>query len=133
MTKPSPTANELPAPEPQDDPLQPQPKPASWDGLWFFLVLMTVLLSIILLPKILRLVSGLGKPVAGVYLGSVQKVTYIGGFGLRTQIDTDNQTFLLSGAVQVNKGTRLELRRGIIFDAEVCEVGTRSCRNLISH
>jgi hypothetical protein len=132
MTKSAKTPNALSTPATENNPQPPEAKPASWAGLWFLLTLMAAMLSFIFLPQIVRLVGGMGQSVAGEYLGTVQRITYVGGLGQHTQIDTETQTFLLRGAVQINKGIRLELRRGI-FDAEVCEVGTQSCRDLISN
>ena len=132
MTKSTKTPPALSAPATENDPQPPEAKPASWAGLWFLLTLMAAMLSFIFYPQIARLLGGIGQPVAGEYLGAVQRITYVGGLGHHTQIDTETRTFLLSGAVQINKGTRLELRRGI-FDKEVCEVGTQSCRDLISN
>jgi hypothetical protein len=132
MTQPTKTPNALSTPATENKPQPSETKPASWAGLWFLLTLMAAMLSFIFLPQIVRLVGGMGQSVAGEYLGTVQRITYVGGLGQHTQIDTETRTFLLRGAVQINKGIRLELRRGI-FDAEVCEVGTQSCRDLISN
>jgi hypothetical protein len=63
------------------------------------------------------------------YLGVLQKITYVGSFGVDTQIETESQTLLLRGSADLNKGARLERREGL-FDIQVCVVGTDSCWGL---
>lgn len=63
------------------------------------------------------------------YLGVLQKITYVGSFGVDTQIETESQTLLLRGSADLNKGARLERREGL-FDIQVCVVGTESCWGL---
>ncbi|MEO5658576.1 MAG: hypothetical protein ABIQ90_02100 [Polaromonas sp.] len=106
-------------------------EPTSRAGLWFLLALLTTMLCLIFSPQIIRLVNGNGAPVAGEYLGSVQKVDFIGGLGHDTQVQTETRTVLVRGAVELVKGTRLERRRTFLTD-DVCEVGNNVCHDLLS-
>jgi hypothetical protein len=105
MTQPTKTPNALSTPATENKPQPSETKPASWAGLWFLLTLMAAMLFFIFLPQIVRLVSGMGQSVAGEYLGTVQRITYVGGLGQHTQIDTETRTFLLRGAARCRSTT----------------------------
>ena len=98
--------------------------------LLVFGVLSLMLLALLFLPWTMRVVNSLLAPAEKEYLGTVQKITYVGGLGNDTQIDTETRTFLLRGPVIINKGARLELRKGA-FDSQVCDLVTGVCRALI--
>lgn len=63
------------------------------------------------------------------YLGVLQKITYVGSFGVDTQIETESQTLLLRGSADLDKGARLERREGL-FNVQVYVVGMYSCWDL---
>lgn len=104
----------------------------SWELALFFGVVIVILLSLLAWPWPYRVINDLWGPTEREYLGTVQRITYVGGFGADTQIDTETRTFLLSGPALILKGTRLE-RRQRIFDSEVCDMDTDACRDLIGH
>ena len=60
-------------------------------------------------------------------LGRVQRIAYIGGLGLQTQVDTETQSVLLDGVVRLPLHTVIELRTYEVEDEEVCAVGVRQC------
>ena len=60
-------------------------------------------------------------------LGRVQRITYIGGLGLQTQVDTETQSVLLDGVVRLPLHTVIELRSYSVEDEEVCAVGVKRC------
>jgi hypothetical protein len=64
------------------------------------------------------------------YLGTVQRISYIGGLGIHTQIDTETRTVLLRGAVLTQRGARLELRR-LAWGPEVCNLDRVDCHALV--
>jgi hypothetical protein len=119
------------APADEKGPTKSENEPTSWAGLWFLLTLLTMMLSLIFLPQIVRFANGIATPIAGEYLGSVQKVDFIGGLGHDTQVQTETRTVLIRGAVELANGTKLERRRTFLTD-DVCEVGTNVCRDLLS-
>ena len=110
----------------------PAGQSSHWGAIVFVGLTLTAMLALLFWPATKQLIPGLRTPIPAEYLGTVQRITYVGGFGTSTQIDTESRSFLLSGPVQINKGARLELRRGLV-DVEVCEVGTPNCRDLVSH
>jgi len=65
------------------------------------------------------------------YLGVVQSIHFVGGFGMTTQIQTDTHTFLVNGAWSPPRGTRLERRESITAHL-VCIVDTDVCERLLS-
>jgi hypothetical protein len=111
---------------------KPAAQSSHWEAIVFFCLMLTLMLALVFWPSTKQLIPGLRTPTPAEYLGAVQRITFVGGLGKTTQIDTESRTFLLQGAVQINKGVRLELRRGIM-DVEVCEVATQNCRDLVSH
>lgn len=93
-------------------------------------VLILILLALLFWPWASRLIDSLWAPAEKEYLGTVQKITYVGGLGNHTQIDTETRTFLLRGPVLIDKDARLERRKGI-FGSQVCDMDTGVCRDLI--
>ncbi|UUZ69768.1 hypothetical protein LP416_10715 [Polaromonas sp. P2-4] len=93
-------------------------------------VLILTLLALLFWPWASRLIDSLWAPAEKEYLGTVQKITYVGGLGNHTQIDMETRTLLLRGPVIINKGARLELRKGVL-DSQVCDIDTGVCRDLI--
>lgn len=68
------------------------------------------------------------KPVA---MGLVQSVNYVDRLGsLDTQVNTDQQTFLVEDAANLPNGTALELRRSKLY-GDLCVVGSERCWNLL--
>lgn len=68
------------------------------------------------------------KPVA---MGVVQSVNYVGRLGsLDTQVNTDQQTFLIEDAATLTKGTPLEWRRSKLH-GDLCVVGSERCWDLL--
>ena len=64
------------------------------------------------------------------YLGTVQRISYVGGLRIHTQIDTETRTVLLHGAVLTQRGARLELRR-LAWGPEVCDLDRLACYALV--
>lgn len=96
------------------------------------ILLFALLIQItIFLPQIIDALTNLVKPSERAFLGTVQKVTFIGGFGASTQVDTESHSVLLRGAASVRQGARLE-RRKDSWAVQVCDMQTRACWDLIS-
>ena len=98
--------------------------------LLFFGATFVILLSLLTWPWPYELIISLGGPAEREYVGTVQKITYVGGLGPDTQIDTETRTLLLRGAVLIQKGVRLEQRKGA-FDSDVCIVSSDQCWHLM--
>lgn len=99
----------------------------------FAIVIGLLILLLFTSPWTLDWIRGVGSKARHAereYLGVVQKITYVGGFGTNTQIEADSQTLLLRGAVELKKGARLE-RRESLFDIQVCELETGACWDLM--
>lgn len=60
------------------------------------------------------------------YLGTVQRISFIGGLRTRTQVDTETRSVLLEGVVDLRKGHRLELRPQNV-DGDVCDLDSAAC------
>jgi hypothetical protein len=111
------------------------PGPASRDGFPFVFVGVVVGLFVLVQPGSL---SWIGKAITSnaafkrSNLGTVQKITYVGGFAYATQVETDTQTLLLSGSVALQKGDHLERRDGP-WSTEVCHRLSQQCWDLRSH
>lgn len=103
---------------------------ASWGMFLFFAIAILVLLSLVFWPWTYRAINSIGVPAARQYIGTVQKITYVGGFGTHTQIDTETRTLLLRGVVILQKSDRLEERLGLM-ESDVCMVGTDQCWHLM--
>lgn len=82
-------------------------------------------------PWTSKLIDRLKGPPRTEYLGVVQSINFVGGFGMTTQIQTDTHTLLVNGAWSLPRGTRLE-RRESITAHRVCIVDTEVCDRLLS-
>lgn len=96
-----------------------------------FLVLGFIPLML-LSPWLYGWVNALGREGNGEYIGMVQTISYVGGLGPDTQVNTDVRTVLLRGAVILKKGDRLELRKGYL-GSDVCLAGTDRCWRLMGN
>lgn len=97
-----------------------------------FIVLVALALGMIpLSPQISRALAHLGPATEQVLLGKVVKVTFLRGMGHATQVDTEKESVLLSGAVSLAAGTPLERRRHW-WDLEVCDLRSGDCWELVS-
>lgn len=111
---------------------QPGPKKSGLPDLAFIVLLVMASQAIWFSPEIIRAVAKSGEIRERVFLGTVQRVTFIGGLVPSTQVDTENQTFLLRGAASLAQGARLERRRWL-GDPEVCDMQSGECWQLMSH
>jgi hypothetical protein len=115
-------------------PISRTPIRRSKDGksdLGFIVLIVLSLQLIVFWPEISHWVAHLGDPTERVWLGTVRKVTFVGGLGHATQIDTENQSVLLRGSVSLLLGTALE-RRNRWGDEEVCDLKSGACWELLS-
>ena len=127
--------------EPEDPDRDDKPKPAdsTMSSLGLILVMVMVMVMVMAIafqilwfsPRLIRAVANLGQPDERVWLGTVRKVTFIGGFSTSTQVDTETQTLLLRGAVGLKPGATLERRKGF-WDTQACEPQTGACWDLLS-
>lgn len=110
---------------------RPRPRESSLSELALILLLVMGLQAIWFSPEIIRAVANSGEPRERVLLGSVQKVSFIGGLVPSTQVNTESQTLLLRGAASLPQGAWLE-RRKWWGDPEVCETQSGACWQLMS-
>jgi hypothetical protein len=119
--------------EPEDLDCADKPKPAdsTMSSLGLILVMAVAFQLLWFSPRLVRAVANLGQPDERVWLGTVRKVTFIGGFSTSTQVDTETQTLLLRGAAGLQPGATLERRKGF-WDTQACEPQTDACWDLLS-
>jgi hypothetical protein len=109
----------------------PKPKDSDISALGLILLFALLIQITIFSPQIIGAIANLVKPSERVFLGTVQKVTFIGGFGASTQVDTESHSVLLRGAANIRQGARLE-RRKDSWAVQVCDMQTGACWDLIS-
>ncbi|WP_114968236.1 hypothetical protein [Rhodoferax ferrireducens] len=110
---------------------KPKPADSTMSSLGLILAMAVAFQLLWFSPRIIRAVANLGQPDERVLLGTVRKVTFIGGFSTATQIDTETQTLLLRGAASLQPGASLERRKGF-WDTQACELQTGACWDLLS-
>ena len=81
-----------------------------WGVLLFLLLMCSVTWFALTWPASLDTFKGIGAPPAKEYWGEVQSIRYVGGLSVKTQLTTQNRTFLLLGVVNTQIGDRLEKR-----------------------
>lgn len=110
---------------------QPRPGESNLPDLVLIVLLVMGLQAIWFSPEIIRAVANSGEPRERTFLGTVQKVTFVGGLMPSTQVDTQSQTLLLRGAASLAQGARLERRRWW-GDPEVCDMQSGACWQIMS-
>ena len=96
------------------------------------IILVTAGLGLIALsPKIDRMVKTIGKSREPIAIGAVTAVRFVDGFGATTQVDTDQGSFLLQGAVSLKAGVQLR-SRNTFWGPKVCESRGEPCWDLLS-
>ena len=96
---------------------------------WLLTLLVVLALLYRLDPRVDRWLNN--KDARPVAMGLVQSVNYVDRLGsLDTQVNTDQQTFLVEDAANLPKGTALEWRRSKLY-GDLCVVGSERCWNLL--
>ncbi len=62
--------------------------------------------------------------------GTVQKILFVGSFGVNSQVDTEQRSFLVCGVTTLRRGARVELRKGT-WAMQLCDVDSRVCEDLM--
>ena len=86
----------------------------------FYVLLVTAPMLMLYLPEILWAFKHSGEPDQAVSIGTVQKVSFVGGVQRASQIETDSTRVLVKGLVKSKVGTALVQRNGR-FGLEICE------------
>jgi hypothetical protein len=139
-----PSSEPLSDPYPESDSDHPTPgTDITRFALSALAMLMLLLGALASFPWVYAIANERWAPKAREDLGVVQKVSYFGSWGVHTQIDTvsdavgasveniEGHTFLLAGAVSMDKGVRLQ-RRERLLDFAVCIAETEVCYELRS-
>lgn len=103
----------------------------AWEIPYVIGTLALALLAVICWPSISGVIDRMRGPPVTQFLGTVQRIRFVGGFGRDTEVQTETGTFLLRGARHLAVGTPLERRQGV-FGNEVCVVATDVCHELLS-
>lgn len=93
---------------------------------------MLVILLMLVMP-VLMLLPGLenwGRNSVITPQGTVQRITFVKGWGVSSQIDTEQRSFLVRGATQLRKGARLETRSGPL-GSRLCDAERLTCDELV--
>ena len=98
---------------------------------WLLLIMLLTLMLVVLTPLAWRAIRAYGLPDVTRPLGTVQRITFLGGWGTTTQVDTQTHSVLLRGAVNLTLGTELEQRKKF-WGFEVCEVHSERCESMVS-
>ena len=77
-----------------------------WMAFWT-----VVLGSLLAAPHWLWVIAHWNDSTTPVPVGTVQRVHFIGDWGINTQIDTEDRSFVLHGMTRFQKGSRIEQRK----------------------
>lgn len=95
--------------------------------LLFVLVLaMVVMTALVWLPGL----THWGKNSVITPQGTVQRITFVKGWGVSSQVDTEQRSFLVRGVTQLRKGARVETRSGPL-GSRLCDADSLICDELM--
>lgn len=100
-----------------------------WTEFWRlvkFLTVVGVLMAVVFWPYIFSKLSVLWAPDVVKDVGTVQKLYFVGGFGIDTQVETEAGTFLIWARVNIPKGMVLQSRENY-FGRRLCVATTQRC------
>jgi hypothetical protein len=100
--------------------------------VWILGLALVFTLVLAFAPQIFGRKTDQKKSPDSVNLGAVRRVSFIGGFIVSTQVETDQEVVLLRGANGIAVGTALERRKVFGGDYEVCEAKGDRCWLLLS-
>ena len=101
-------------------------------GLLIVFLLIFVMLGLLAFwPYTKQYIPGLADPTQVQILGPVERVSFVGGFGTRTQVEVGASVLLLPGPVEIGRGVPVE-RRVSVIDDRLCVVGTEHCHEILS-
>jgi len=93
----------------------------------FVLVLaMVVMTALVWLPGLTRW----AKNSVITPQGTVQRITFVKGLGVSSQVDTEQRSFLVRGVTQLRKGARVETRSGPL-GSRLCDADSLICDELM--
>ena len=91
-----------------------------------FLTASAFLTALVFWPSTFSALSTVWAPDVVKDVGSVQKIHFVGGIRISTQIDTETGTLLIYDTVNLPKGTLLQTRESH-FGWRVCVANTQRC------
>lgn len=95
--------------------------------------LLIILLLTLVIMAMLMLLQGRGNWGMNSVVtpqGTVQRITFVSGWGVSTQVDTEHRSFLVRGATQLRKGARVETRSGPL-GSRLCDAERLTCDELM--
>ncbi|MGB4361531.1 MAG: hypothetical protein WBJ19_14050 [Rhodoferax sp.] len=96
-------------------------------------VLLLVLVLVMAVMTVLVLFPGLthwGKNSVITPQGMVQRITFVKGWSVSSQVDTEQRSFLVRGVTQLRKGARVETRSGPL-GSRLCDADSLICDELM--
>ena len=81
-------------------------------------------------PMWIWMLMHLGVSTAPIPQGTVQKILFVGSFGVNSQVDTEQRSFLVRGVTTLHRGARVELRKST-WAMQLCDVDSRVCEDLM--
>lgn len=116
---------------PQQDNDEPEMDTSVFGLLIVFLLIFVMLGLLAFWPYTKQYIPGLADPTQVQILGPVERVSFVGGFGTRTQVEVGTSVLLLPGPVEIGRGVPVE-RRVSVIDDRLCVVGTQRCHEILS-
>lgn len=112
---------------------QPHERDTGMTGMLVAFSLMFITLGLLVAwPYTKQYIPGLADPAQVQPLGLVTRVTYVGGFTTRTQVEVGPIVLLVRDAVELPQGVLVE-RRTSVIDDRLCVVGSERCHEIVSH
>lgn len=107
---------------------QTEAQDRTWRNLFLYLLGCGMSVVLVFWPWTFGSQSALRAPAVVVDAGTIQKIRFVGGLVMSTQVDTEIRPWLVQGVTKWLPGTRLETREDF-FARQICVVGTDDCRS----
>lgn len=115
--------------------LQEQSKAEKRDPLTpyvFFALAFALLTAMAFWPRIQKLLPILVESPVVTQMGNVQKVRFVGGLAIRTEVETQFNTVILRGGVELARGEVVTRRVGPFDVNDLCVSRTGRCYEILS-
>jgi len=81
-------------------------------------------------PFFLWVIRHWDDSTAPVAQGTVQRILFVGNLGIDSQIDTEQHSFIVHGITKLQKGTRVETRKGP-WSYALCDRDSALCEDMV--
>ena len=108
----------------------PETPHASGDVVPLLLIILMLVMVVMSVLMLLPWLENWGRNSVITPQGTVQKITFVKGWGVSSQVDTEQRSFLVRGATQLRKGARVETRSGSL-GSRLCDADRLICDELM--